>query len=54
MISGKEKAHALHEVLEGEKNPDLYPSQVIIPSQGELHFFTDEAAASMLDAKLKA
>jgi 6-phosphogluconolactonase len=50
MISGKEKAHALHEVLEGEKNPDLYPSQVIIPNQGELYFFTDEAAASELEA----
>jgi 6-phosphogluconolactonase len=52
MISGKEKANALHEVLEGEKNPDLYPSQVISPTQGELHFFTDETAASGL--KLKA
>ncbi len=52
MISGKEKANALHEVLEGEKNPDLYPSQVIAPTQGELHLFTDEAAASGL--KLKA
>src|SRR5450755_1803371 len=30
MISGKDKAHALHEVLEGKRNPDLYPSQVII------------------------
>jgi 6-phosphogluconolactonase len=48
MISGKEKAHALHEVLEGERNPEKYPSQVIIPTQGELHFFTDEAAASAL------
>jgi 6-phosphogluconolactonase len=50
MISGNEKASALHAVLEGEKNPNLYPSQVIIPSQGELHFFTDEAAASKLKA----
>ena len=48
MVSGKEKAHALHEVLEGEKNPDRYPSQVIIPTQGELHIFMDEAAASEL------
>ena len=48
MISGKEKARAVHEVLEGERNPDLYPSQIIIPTQGELHFFMDEAAASML------
>ena len=38
------------QVVEGEKNPDLYPSQVIIPTQGELHFFTDEAAAAKLNA----
>lgn len=48
MVSGPDKAHALHEVLEGEKNPNLYPSQVIVPTQGELHFFMDEAAASQL------
>lgn len=53
MISGKAKAHALHEVLEGEKNADLYPAQVIIPTQGELHFFTDEEAASLLDPRTK-
>ncbi len=50
MISGSEKANAVYQVLEGEKNPDLYPSQVIIPTQGELHFFADEAAASKLNA----
>ncbi len=48
MISGRDKAHALREVLKGERNPNLYPSQVISPTQGELHFFTDEAAASLL------
>ena len=47
-ISGSGKAHALHEVLEGQYNPDLYPSQVIEPVHGELHFFLDEAAASKL------
>lgn len=50
MISGKEKASALHEVLQGERNPDRYPSQNIIPTHGELHFFIDEAAASGLEA----
>ena len=48
MISGTGKAHALHEVLEGEKNPNRYPAQLIIPVRGELHFFIDEAAASLL------
>lgn len=50
MISGGEKAKAVYQVLEGEKNPDLYPSQLIIPTQGELHFFVDKAAASKLNA----
>jgi 6-phosphogluconolactonase len=50
MISGNEKASALQAVLEGEKNPNQYPSQVIIPTQGELHFFIDEAAGSKLKA----
>jgi 6-phosphogluconolactonase len=48
MVSGPEKAHALHEVLEGEYHPERYPAQVIIPTRGELHFFTDESAASQL------
>lgn len=48
MISGSDKATALHEVLEGEKNPDRFPSQLIMPVQGELHFFMDEAAAALL------
>jgi 6-phosphogluconolactonase len=48
MIAGSGKAHAVHEVLQGEYNPDLYPSQVIEPLYGELHFFMDEAAAAEL------
>jgi 6-phosphogluconolactonase len=42
---GANKAHALQEVLHGEKNYDLYPSQVIQPESGELHWWVDEAAA---------
>jgi len=47
-VSGADKAHALREVLEGPYNPDLYPSQVIEPVHGELHFFLDKAAAAEL------
>jgi 6-phosphogluconolactonase len=42
---GSNKAHALKEVLKGARNVDQYPSQIIQPSAGELHWFTDEAAA---------
>lgn len=45
---GSNKANALKEVLKGARNADLYPSQLIQPSPGELHWFVDEAAASGL------
>jgi len=48
LVTGNGKAKALHEVLKGNYNPDLYPSQIIKPANGELHWFTDEAAASLL------
>ncbi len=45
---GSNKAHALQEVLKGARNVDQYPSQVIQPASGELHWFVDEAAAAGL------
>lgn len=42
---GANKAHALQEVLKGARNVDQYPSQIIQPASGELHWFVDEAAA---------
>ena len=48
LAAGAGKAHALHEVLKGVYNPDLYPSQTIKPSPGELHWFVDEAATAEL------
>ncbi|NIJ52137.1 6-phosphogluconolactonase [Dyadobacter arcticus] len=48
MAVGENKAKVLKEVLEGESNVDLYPSQIIKPEKGELHWFVDEAAASLL------
>jgi 6-phosphogluconolactonase len=49
LTAGDKKAHALHEVLEGSYNPDVYPSQIIKPSSGELHWFVDEAATTQLE-----
>jgi 6-phosphogluconolactonase len=48
LTTGTNKAHALQQVLEGAYKPDLYPSQEIKPRNGELHWFVDEEAASML------
>lgn len=48
LVAGSGKASALKEVLEGDYNPDKYPSQIIKP-KGELHWFLDEAAAKELE-----
>jgi len=44
LINGKSKTTALNNVLHQQYNPELYPSQIIKPTNGELHFFVDEAA----------
>lgn len=46
---GDAKAEALKEVLEGEYDPSLYPSQLLKPSEGELLFLVDEKAAKYLN-----
>lgn len=46
---GANKAKALYEVLQGEPNVNQYPSQLINPRNGEVNWFVDEAAASMLE-----
>ncbi|MBX3242807.1 MAG: 6-phosphogluconolactonase [Chitinophagaceae bacterium] len=48
---GTGKARALKEVIEGAPNADLYPSQVIQPDPGELHWFVDEAAVKDLEKR---
>jgi 6-phosphogluconolactonase len=49
LVTGASKAFALQQVIEGDYKPDLYPSQVIKPTNGELHWFLDEAAAANLE-----
>lgn len=45
---GSNKAHALQQVLKGARHVDQYPSQLIEPVSGSLHWFVDEAAAAGL------
>ena len=45
---GREKAGALAAVLEGPRDVDAYPSQIVHPHDGELHWFVDAGAASLL------
>lgn len=48
MVSGADKAEAIHHITGKEYNPDLYPAQVIKPVNGILYLFIDEAAAKGL------
>lgn len=48
LTAGNNKSKALKQVLQGDFNPDIYPSQLIRPENGELHWFVDEAACREL------
>lgn len=48
MVAGIEKALAMQEVLKGKYQPENFPAQMINPSNGELYWFADESAASLL------
>ena len=49
LVYGQDKAEAVKHVLEGEFDPEKYPAQLINPLKGELHWFLDEAAKSLLE-----
>lgn len=48
MTFGSNKAKALYEVLEGERNPEQYPSQLIQLEEGEVLWLVDKSAAALL------
>ena len=48
LVYGKEKADAVHHVLEGERNIQEFPAQLIRPSEGNLVWFIDKESASKL------
>lgn len=48
LVTGAEKADAVQAVLEGEYQPDEYPAQIVHPTQGEVTWMLDTAAASRL------
>lgn len=54
LVAGEEKAETLRAVLEGERQPDAYPSQVIRPSSGELLWLVERAAAARLSQSVTA
>jgi len=48
LVGGAEKAETLHAVLEGPREPERLPAQLIAPSHGQVHWFVDAPAASRL------
>ena len=51
LVSGEEKAEPLRVVLEGQKQTDRFPSQLIEPTHGKLLWLVDRAAARKLRGK---
>ena len=45
LVTGSDKADALHAVLEGEYQPDEYPAQIVRPPNGEVVWMLDRAVA---------
>lgn len=50
LAEGAGKAQMLWSVLEGPHQPDVWPSQLIQPKSGELHWLVDAAAAAKVMA----
>jgi 6-phosphogluconolactonase len=48
LVSGIGKAASVKNILQEKFNPELYPAQIIRPEQGELFWWMDEAAASLI------
>lgn len=51
LVAGHDKASALAAVLEGPRNPEEFPSQLIAPTNGELYWLADQAAAADLKSR---
>ena len=50
LVYGASKANAAYEVLEGERDFETYPAQLIIPEEGMVNWFLDEDAAKNLSS----
>lgn len=49
LVSGAEKATILHDVLEGEYQPQRFPVQLIRPRRGSLFWLVDREAARLIN-----
>jgi 6-phosphogluconolactonase len=48
LVMGKDKASIVEQVIEGPRNPEATPAQLIVPADGTLTWILDSAAASRL------
>jgi len=53
IVSGQNKAEAVRLALEGPRDPDKYPAQIIDANQGEVMWLLDRPAASLLSPSLR-
>ncbi|MDQ3855522.1 MAG: 6-phosphogluconolactonase [Chloroflexota bacterium] len=51
LVTGEGKAESLKAVLEGERDPETYPSQLVAPATGQLLWVVDEPAAKLLSRR---
>lgn len=51
LVYGAGKAEAVHDAIEGEENYKKFPAQLIKPSNGEVHWFLDQASAKPLTSQ---
>ena len=54
LVTGKEKASVVEQVLEGPRDPDAIPAQLIAPLSGSITWILDAAAASLLSRSTAA
>jgi 6-phosphogluconolactonase len=48
LVTGSDKAEAVHAVLEGDYQPEEYPTQIVRPPNGEITWMLDTNAATKL------
>ncbi len=51
LATGPSKAEAVRDVIEGPRDPDRFPAQVVAPDDGEVIWMLDRAAASLLSGR---
>jgi 6-phosphogluconolactonase len=50
LTAGGDKAEALHAVLEGAREPERYPAQIVGGGEGNVSWWVDRGAARLLKA----